>query len=168
MDLVLSRLASPLGKLLLVSDGETLSALDFEDEAPRMMRLLRRHWGNCALARAPAPETFRRALADYFAGDLGALEPLPVRTNGTSFQRAVWAALRAIPAGATTSYGALAAKLGKPGASRAVGRANGANPVAIVVPCHRVIGGGGALTGYAGGLTRKRWLLAHEGALGTA
>lgn len=168
MDLRLSRLASPLGTLLLVSDGEALRALDFEDEAPRMMRLLRRHYGTTALTPAEDPHGFGRRLTAYFAGDLAALEDLPVRTNGTPFQRTVWQALRAIPAGATTSYGDLAARLGKPSASRAVGLANGANPVAIVVPCHRVIGGDGDLTGYAGGLARKRWLLAHEGAIAAA
>jgi len=103
------------------------------------------------------------SLDAYFAGDLTAIDDVPVATNGTPFQRTVWAALRRIPAGTTTSYGALAASIGYPSAMRAVGLANGANPVAIIVPCHRVIGADHSLTGYGGGLPRKRWLLEHEG-----
>jgi methylated-DNA-[protein]-cysteine S-methyltransferase len=102
------------------------------------------------------------ALAAYFGGDLGALGAVAVDPDGTPFQRRVWAALRTIPAGETRSYGELARRIGHPSASRAVGAANGANPIWVVVPCHRVIGASGALTGYAGGLDVKRWLLAHE------
>jgi O-6-methylguanine DNA methyltransferase len=105
------------------------------------------------------------ALAAYFAGTVTALDGLPVARIGSEFQRRVWAALRQIPAGETRSYGQLAAAIGQPTASRAIGLANGANPIGIVVPCHRVIGSGGALTGYAGGVERKAWLLRHEGAL---
>jgi O-6-methylguanine DNA methyltransferase len=105
----------------------------------------------------------QRSLEAYFDGDLGAIDTLPVETGGTELQRSVWAALRAIPAGETRSYGALAAQIARPTAARAVGHANGANPVGVVVPCHRVIGADGSLTGYAGGIERKRWLLAHEG-----
>ena len=111
-----------------------------------------------------APEAVRDALAAWFAGDLGALDGLPVKTGGTPFQRAVWKALRDIPAGETRTYGQLATAIGAPRAVRAVGLANGANPVGVIVPCHRVIGANGTLTGYAGGLERKRWLLAHEAA----
>ncbi|RIK91560.1 MAG: cysteine methyltransferase, partial [Proteobacteria bacterium] len=111
---------------------------------------------------ASAPRPVAAALAAYFAGDLGALGALAIRPGGTDFQRRVWDALRRIPAGATTSYGALAERIGRPGACRAVGLANGANPIALVVPCHRVIGADGSLTGYAGGAPRKRWLLDHE------
>ena len=111
--------------------------------------------------RAPGP--VRRAVEAYFAGDVRALDSLEVKTAGTVFQRAVWAALRAIPAGETRSYAQLAAAVGAPRAVRAAGLANGQNPVAVIVPCHRVIGANGTLTGYAGGLERKRWLLAHEG-----
>ena len=100
----------------------------------------------------------------YFAGELDAIENLPVETGGTAFQRQVWAALRQIPRGQTESYGELAARIGRPRAVRAVGLANGANPVGIVVPCHRVIGANGTMTGYGGGVDRKRWLLEHEGA----
>ena len=112
--------------------------------------------------QAPAP--IRRAFEDYFAGDIRALERVPVATVGTAFQRKVWAALQRIPAGETRSYGQLAAEIGLPKAMRAVGLANGQNPIAIVIPCHRVIGADGSLTGFGGGLPRKRWLLRHEGA----
>ena len=110
------------------------------------------------------PAAIAAALDAYFAGDLNALDAVPIETGGSEFQRSVWAALRAIPAGTTTGYGRLAAQLGKPGAARAVGLANGSNPIGIVVPCHRVIGADGTLTGYAGGVARKEWLLRHEGA----
>jgi methylated-DNA-[protein]-cysteine S-methyltransferase len=102
------------------------------------------------------------ALDAYFRGEVHAVDAIDVDPDGTSFQRRVWAALRTIPVGETTSYGAIARALGMPTASRAVGAANGANPIWIVVPCHRVIGASGALTGYAGGLDVKRRLLAHE------
>ena len=105
----------------------------------------------------------RRAVEAYFAGDVRALDGVAVKTGGTAFQRTVWAALRAIPPGETRSYGQLAAAIGSPKAVRAAGLANGQNPVAVIVPCHRVIGSNGTLTGYAGGLERKRWLLKHEG-----
>lgn len=157
------RITSPVGTILVVWDDDgALRALDFEDYEARMLRLLRRHYGTIALVPSEIPAGIRGALAAFFAGDLGALAALPVRTNGTVFQRRVWAALREIPAGRTRTYGALAAAIGAPTASRAVGLANGANPIAIVVPCHRVVGANGALTGYGGGLERKRWLLEHE------
>ncbi len=98
----------------------------------------------------------------YFAGDVRAIDHIRVQMRGTAFQNAVWQALRGIPAGETMSYGALAKKLGQPGAMRAVGLANGANPIGVIVPCHRVIGADGSLTGYGGGIARKKWLLAHE------
>lgn len=159
----LGRLASPLGTILLVTNDEgALRALDFDDYEPRLHRLLRLHSGAHALEDGPAPASVVQALSNYFAGDLNAIDMVLVATGGTPFQRDVWAALRKIAAGATASYGQLATQLGRPAASRAVGLANGANPAAIVVPCHRVIGANGALTGYAGGLARKRWLLDHE------
>jgi len=111
-----------------------------------------------------APGGVRDAFGAYFAGRLDALSGLAWRTGGTVFQRAVWAALCTIPIGQTLSYKGLAEQIGSPKAMRAVGLANGSNPVGIVVPCHRVIGADGGLTGYGGGLERKRWLLAHEGA----
>jgi methylated-DNA-[protein]-cysteine S-methyltransferase len=102
-------------------------------------------------------------LGDYFAGDLDALADIPVNPGGTPFQRSVWSALRRVAPGQTVAYRDLARAIGAPAAVRAVGAANGANPIAIVIPCHRAIGADGSLTGYAGGLERKRWLLAHEG-----
>ena len=163
MRLRLDRQSSPIGTMLLVSDDDgALRALDFDDFEARLRRQAQRHYGVHALDDGPAPATVTKALAAYFEGDLDALAGIAVATAGTPFQREVWAALRDIAPGSTMSYGALAAKLGRPGASRAVGLANGANPVGIVVPCHRVIGAGGALTGYGGGLERKRWLLDHE------
>lgn len=169
MHLTLDRMETQVGTLLLVSDEDgVLRALDFSDFEPRMRTLLRRHYGEVTLNEGEAPKATRAAITAYLAGDHAALDSIPVATGGTDFQRSVWAALRRIPAGETRSYGALAVMLGKPGASRAVGLANGANPIGIVVPCHRVIGANGTLTGYAGGMDRKRWLLAHEGAISGA
>jgi len=162
------RLESTIGTLLLIHDREGhVRALDFHDFEPRMRRLLRFHYGaegdDFAIEDRAAPAAIRRAISDYFLGDLCAINSISVTTGGTSFQREVWAALRTIQAGTTLSYGALARQLGRPKSVRAVGLANAANPVAIVVPCHRVIGTDGSLTGYGGGISRKRWLLLHEG-----
>ena len=160
----LDRLQTPIGMLLLVTDVEgALCALDWEDHEPRMRQLLRLQHGNSMLRDAPAPSELRAALSAYFAGEFASLDAVKWRVAGTAFQRKVWAALRTIPVGTTTSYGALAARLAMPQAVRAVGHANGSNPISIVVPCHRVIGADGSLTGYGGGLHRKRWLLEHEG-----
>ena len=162
---LISRLASPIGQLLIVhDDAGRLRALDFHDHEPRLLRLLQRHYRDATLTPAPLPAHLATPLQAYFAGDATALAEVAVETSGTPFQRRVWAALRAIPAGTTSSYGQLARAIGAPGASRAVGLANGANPVGIVVPCHRVIGADGSLTGFGGGLARKQWLLRHEGA----
>lgn len=163
---VLDRLETPIGTMLVVTDAQgRLRALEWADHEPRMLRLLRIHYGKerFVLEAGRAPAALRGALEAYFHGDLSAIEGLPVATAGTDFQREVWAALRAIPAGETLSYGALARKIARPAAVRAVGLANGANPIGVVVPCHRVIGKDSSLTGYAGGVERKRWLLAHEG-----
>ena len=160
-----SRVRSPIGRLFVVSDDAgVLRALDFEGYEARMRRLLHAHYGGVqdALVAGTAPRAVSDALDAYFAGRIDALEALTVRTGGSAFQRRVWAALRGIPAGTTTSYGALARRIGRPTACRAVGLANGANPIALAVPCHRVIGASGALTGFGGGIERKRWLLAHE------
>ena len=158
-------LSTPIGEVLILTDAQgALRAVDFDTHVARMTRLLDRHYGRggwCVID-ASAPTAAREALARYFAGDITAVDTLVTTTGGTDFQRAVWAALRAIPSAGTESYGALARRIGRPSAVRAVGLANGANPVAIVAPCHRVIGGSGALTGYGGGLERKRWLLDHE------
>jgi methylated-DNA-[protein]-cysteine S-methyltransferase len=163
MKLLIDRIASPIGDILLVSDGRHLRALDFSDYEARMHRLLRLHYGTYSLEAARNPAGLSVLIDQYMNGDLHAISAMPVQTGGTSFQREVWAALRSIPLGTTISYGTLAQQINRPKAVRAVGLANGANPVGIVVPCHRVIGQNGTLTGYGGGLDRKRWLLNHEG-----
>jgi O-6-methylguanine DNA methyltransferase len=126
------------------------SAHSIGDYEARMLRLLKTHYGDTTLAPGPTAVAVRRALDAYFAGDLEAIDDIPVGTGGTPFQRTVWAALRRIPAGTTTSYGALAAIIGRPSAMRAVGLAVSSNPVAVIVPCHRVIGADHSLTGYGG------------------
>jgi methylated-DNA-[protein]-cysteine S-methyltransferase len=155
---------TPTGTMSIVTDHDgRLRAADWQDKGDRMCRLLRLHYGDDLLLQcAPSPSRVRLALEAYFDGDLRAIESVRTHTRGTDFQRQVWAALREIPAGGTVSYGALAARIGRPKAVRAVGAANGANPIPVVVPCHRVIGADASLTGFGGGLERKRWLLAHE------
>ncbi len=160
IDALYSQLASPLGTLVLTSDGDALTGMRFVDQAH---------------ATPPSPDARRddaaapfaeaaRQLAAYFAGERRAFE-LPLAAHGSEFQLKVWAALVELPFGATTTYGALARRLGMPNAARAVGHANARNPLSILVPCHRVVGANGALPGYAGGIERKRWLLTHEGVL---
>jgi methylated-DNA-[protein]-cysteine S-methyltransferase len=164
----LSRLATPLGDMLVVTDErERLRATEFWEYESRMNRLLRLHYGEggVTLRSGSVPAEIRVRFEDYFGGSLRALEDIEVLTSGTDFQREVWAALRTIRPGEVLTYGELAVKLQRPRAVRAVGLANGANPINIVVPCHRVIGSNKSLTGYGGGLERKRWLLRHEGAL---
>ncbi len=166
MKLDIGTIPSPLGTILLASDPATraVCALDFEDCEPRMQQLLARRFGECELVPTLDPGGHAESLRAYLAGDLDALAELPVDTGGTAFQREVWRELRRIPAGQTRSYAEIARAIGRPTATRAVGAANGRNPVALIIPCHRVIGADGALTGYAGGIERKRWLLRHEGA----
>jgi methylated-DNA-[protein]-cysteine S-methyltransferase len=160
----LDRLETPIGTALLVTDRDgMLRALDWEDHEPRMKDLLRLHYGDIVLRDARSPRDVRAALSGYFKGDLTALGAIKWRVAGTPFQRKVWTALPTIPPGTTTSYGALAAQIGMPKAIRAVGHANGSNPISVVVPCHRLIGANGSLVKYGGGLERKRWLLEHEG-----
>jgi methylated-DNA-[protein]-cysteine S-methyltransferase len=162
----IEQFSSPLGRVLLVTDdADNIRALDWEDHAERLHRLMRRYEGPVHLKPRAAASAARHAIEAYFEGALTAIDTLPVKTGGTAFQSDVWAALRSIPNGETTTYGTLAAQLGRPKAVRAVGAANGANPISIIVPCHRVIGADTTLTGYGGGLERKRWLLHHEGAL---
>jgi methylated-DNA-[protein]-cysteine S-methyltransferase len=164
----LERVNTPTGiMLVLTDDDERLRALDWDDLAPRMHRILERQYGAVTLRPrgSSRPSDARRALEAYFDGDIDAIGSHPTATNGTAFQRSVWKALRRIPAAQTISYGTLATWIDRPGASRAVGLANGANPIAIAVPCHRVIGANRSLTGYGGGIERKRWLLAHESGL---
>jgi methylated-DNA-[protein]-cysteine S-methyltransferase len=161
----LDRLATPIGEALIVTDeAGQLRAFDWTDHETDMIRSLRLHYGSVVLEPGAAPSNVMRLLRGYFDGEVGCLSAIEWRTGGTLFQRSVWTALTTIAPGETLSYGALAAKLGRPKAVRAVGLANGSNPISVVVPCHRVIGADGSLTGYGGGLERKRWLLNHEGA----
>ena len=163
--LTLDTIPAPIGAFLIAVDQDgILRGVDFWADEPRLRALLRRQYGDVKVETGHAPAPIRRAFEDYFAGDIRALERVPVETVGTAFQRKVWAALQRIPAGETRSYGQLAVEIGEPKAMRAVGLANGQNPIAIVIPCHRVIGADGSLTGFGGGLPRKRWLLTHEGA----
>lgn len=163
-ELLVDYIPSPIGRIVIVVDGDRLCSLDFEECTERMMRLLKRRYGEVWLKQAADPHVFSARIRNYFAGDYASLAAIPVNTGGTPFQQQVWAALREIPAGQTLAYSQLAARIGKPKAARAVGMANSLNPVAIVLPCHRVVGISAALTGYAGGLERKRWLLTHENA----
>ena len=162
----LERFETPTGRMFVVTDDDQrLRAVEWADYEERMQRLFRRRYGAdvVRLREAARVSPARQALEAYFSGDLDAIADVPAAAEGTPFQRAVWKELRRIPVGHTVTYGDLAVRLGWPKAVRAVGLANGANPIAIVVPCHRVIGANASLTGYGGGLARKRWLLAHEG-----
>lgn len=161
---------TPVGRVALLADAAgRLRAAGWTDGHSRMERLLGLYAADPrhSVRRARNPGGLTAAITAYFEGELAALDGLPAEAaTGTPFQRLVWRTLRSIPLGATVSYGELARRIGNPSAVRAVGLANGSNPIAIVVPCHRVIGSDGSLTGYAGGLARKRWLLAHEKAAG--
>ncbi len=148
-------MSSPVGELTLTSNGDALTAVYFEE--PKYGPTSTDGWIRDDAVLADA----RCQLGEYFRGERTEFD-LALAPSGTDFQRSVWKALSEIPYAATTSYGAIASKIGKPAASRAVGAANGRNPISIIVPCHRVIGSGGDLTGYGGGLDRKRWLLNHE------
>ncbi len=160
-----SWLETPVATLQVVVDpDEVVRVLDFDNDNPRTRRLMKIHYSDVPVAEGETPKAIRSAFDRYFAGELGSLADIPWKVAGTEFQRQVWQALTEIPAGETRTYGQQAARIGRPSAVRAVGLANGANPIGIVIPCHRVIGSGGSLTGYGGGLERKRWLLAHEGA----
>lgn len=158
------RFDTPTGWMIVITDDEQrVRAAEWENKGERLQRLLRLHYGeDLRLREAHRESQAKQAIEAYFSGDLSAIESLRTKTYGTDFQRAVWAALREIPAGTTLSYGELAVRIGRPAAVRAVGAANGANPIPVVVPCHRVIGADASLTGFGGGLERKRWLLAHE------
>ena len=166
--LAVDRFATPIGEMYAVADDRgRLRAFAWAEHEGRGIEQLHQQYGSrVTVASARLPIAIRKAIDDYFAGDLRAIERIDCATNGTPFQQQVWNALRTIPVGTTLSYGALAARIGNAPAVRAVGLANGANPIAVVVPCHRVIGTDGSLTGYGGGLDRKRWLLAHEGTKG--
>ena len=163
--LLTETLTTPIGTLVVIYDeAGRLRATDWTDCDDRMRCLLARHYGEdrVMLTSAPRSNGPASAIAAYFEGELHAIDSLPTATEGTPFQQRVWKALCDIPVGQTLSYGDLAKRIGQPAAVRAVGLANGANPIGIVVPCHRVIGADGSMTGYGGGLERKRWLLNHE------
>ncbi len=163
--LTLDTMETPVGEAHIVTDEDgALRGFDWHGDAERLRKLMRRYYPSAQIKAGPAPPAIRTALEAYFAGDVHALKGLTWRAAGTDFQREVWRALCDIPVGETISYAELARRIGKPKAVRAVGLANGANPNGLVVPCHRVIGANGTLTGYGGGLHRKKWLLEHEGA----
>ena len=164
MPLTLGRYDSPIGPLAIATDGDILLAIDFNGDVKALAHRLSLP-DSAADAFPDAARPVLARLEAYFAGDLAALDRIAVRPAGTPFQRRVWDALRTIRPGTTSSYRDLAVRIGSASAVRAVGAANGANPIPIVVPCHRVIGTNGALVGYGGGLDRKRWLLAHEGVI---
>jgi methylated-DNA-[protein]-cysteine S-methyltransferase len=167
-------LASPIGELTLAARGERVCLLHFGADAAMVRRFLERWYPGETIEADTAPSSGPTKrdepigdsvarLQEYFGGALGALDGIQVELNGTAFQKQVWMALRAVRAGTTAAYAQIARAISAPSAVRAVGAANGANPVAVIVPCHRVIGTNGSLTGYGGGLDRKRWLLEHEG-----
>lgn len=165
LTLISEAVETPLGGLILVTDTNgILRAADFADCEPRMHRLLGRRLSTVSyqVSAGTVPNAIKGAVAAYFAGDLAAIDTITVAGSGTEFQESVWNALRSITPGSPVAYGDLATRLGHRGAARAVGLANGANPFCIIIPCHRLIGANGTLTGYSGGVERKRWLLNHE------
>lgn len=163
VELRFDHVASPIGVVTLVVKDGALCALEFGSGGPPATLPFARRFGPVTLRRARDPNRFSTRVREYFAGALDTIVDIPIDVDGSAFDRGVWAEMRKIPAGATASYGDIARAVGRPRAARAVGIAAARNPVALVIPCHRVIGANGALTGYAGGLARKRWLLAHEG-----
>lgn len=168
LTLLEDKITTPLGPLWLLCDEQfRLRAVEWEEHSDRMVQLLELHYRSEGYQRVAAsnPDGLSDKMKAYFEGDLSVIDTLPSETGGTPFQREVWKALRTIPCGQVMHYGQLAQVLGRPGAARAVGAANGLNPVSVVVPCHRVIGSNGTMTGYAGGVQRKEWLLRHEGYL---
>jgi methylated-DNA-[protein]-cysteine S-methyltransferase len=163
----LESVGSPIGDLLVAALSDAVCAIAFEGSEADTERYLTRRYGECGQVRGPVPSPVRAALNRYFDGDMAAFDDIEVAARGTPFQERVWGALRKIPAGRTVSYADIACRIERPTAVRAVGLANGQNPVPIMIPCHRVIGRDGSLTGFGGGLERKAWLLRHEGALNT-
>jgi methylated-DNA-[protein]-cysteine S-methyltransferase len=156
------RVESPVGPLTIAAHGHSVCILHFGARERAVYAVVKKWYPGEAIARDPDPAGAVSALRAYFDGDLTALDGVGVELNGTPFQRRVWEALRTVRAGTTASYSEIARRIGAAAAVRAVGAANGANPVAIIVPCHRIIGANGSLTGYGGGLERKQWLLRHE------
>ena len=165
IQIVQSSCPSPIGELNLFTCNDKVVAIEFADQG-RTIGILGRHLQAVAIVSGSAPSPLRAALDDYFDhGDCTGFDDLALSPLGTPFQQLVWARLRRVPPGATISYSDLARSIGKPRAARAVGLANGHNPIPIIIPCHRVIGANGALTGYGSGLDRKAWLLEHERAV---
>ena len=161
----IERVPTPIGALTCVTLGDTLFTLEFEENVGRVEACLaRRKVALDRVPRAAVKSDVARRIEAYFEGDLDALEGVSAAAHGTPFEQRVYAELRKIPRGTVVSYSELARRADRPLAVRATGATNAKNPIAIVVPCHRVIGANGALTGYAGGIERKQWLLAHEGA----
>jgi methylated-DNA-[protein]-cysteine S-methyltransferase len=166
MAVILSdEMPTPIGPMTVLAREGVMLFLEFSDAGDRVEREMKARFGNAELVPTKNPFGFSERITNYFAGDLATIDTIPVDGGGTDFQRRVWAELRKIPCGDTISYGELASRLGDRNAMRAVGLANGRNPIAVVVPCHRVIGANGSMTGYGGGIARKEWLLRHEGAL---
>jgi O-6-methylguanine DNA methyltransferase len=163
MKLFWDTLETPIGEVWIATDDSRLLILEYKDYADRMHGYLSDHLPSYELVPTPNPLGITDRLRLYFAGNVDVIDTIPVAPLGTDFQQSVWAALRRIPVGETRTYGQIATELGNPLASRAVGHANSLNPIGIVVPCHRVVGANKTLTGYAGGLSRKDWLLQHEG-----
>ncbi len=162
-ELWMDEFETPIGRVRIGVEAQgALAALEFVEHVVRMEALLHKRYGEFQWRRSHNPAGVTQSLQAYFDGAVRALDDLPVSVQGTPFQRHCWLALRRIPAGDTASYAEQARWVGRPGAYRAVGQANGLNPVALVLPCHRVIGSNRTLTGYASGLDRKLWLLAHE------
>lgn len=162
-ELFLDQIDSAIGTILVITDEDHLCAIEFQDCQPRIMTWLSKRFGAFELKPVQNRSEIADRIQAYLDGEYHCLDNISVDPGGTLFQQQVWTALRQIPVGTTITYGQLAARLGKQSASRAVGLANSQNPISIVLPCHRVIGANGQLTGYAGGLVRKRWLLEHEG-----
>ena len=154
---------TPIGRLHVFARDGALVFIDLRDDEAAARAQVRRRFPDERIESSGNPAGATTRLRSYFSGKLAALEELEVDPGGTRFQATVWSALRSVPPGTTVSYGELARRIGAGHAVRAVGAANGANPIPIVIPCHRVIGASGKLTGYGGGLDRKAWLLRHEG-----
>jgi methylated-DNA-[protein]-cysteine S-methyltransferase len=165
MQILSDHIQTPIGEMILFAADGVMLLLEFADAEGRVERELKARFGEVQLVPTKNPFGFSYLISAYFAGELQAIAAIPTDGGGTKFQRRVWAELKRIPCGITISYGELATRLGDKNAMRAVGLANGRNPISIVVPCHRVIGANGSMTGYGGGMARKEWLLRHEGAL---
>lgn len=162
MQLFVERIKTPIGALLITHDGKALANIAFADREERRAKELNRDFPHADVIRATKPTRLAAALTRYFDGDIRAIDKLPVIALGTDFQKQCWTALRRVRPGTTRTYGDHASAIGRPTASRAVGAANGFNPISIVVPCHRLVGANGSLIHYGGGLERKRWLIDHE------